>query len=150
MIIVEDIQQYCKGKQVLIYTLLDLMHKEDYFFIFLAVTSNAFTPTLFEKRIVSRLNAKNIYIPPLNLSDLLDDLRTRLTLPTAFDELVSLQRTSRSAHGNCLFDNIPEYAHYASIYNKALFDILGYEGNVGDVEVIQMLRARIAWGYPIE
>ena len=90
VIVVEDVQNFSRsgvGKQLLVYTLLDLMHVKEYFFVFIAVTSNAFITSTFEKRVVSRLNAKNIFVPPLRINDLLVDLRLRLTLPDTLTDI---------------------------------------------------------------
>jgi Cdc6-like AAA superfamily ATPase len=87
IIIVENIDEFARrNKQTLIYTLLDLMHKED-MFITLICTSHCFNlGSMLEKRIMSRLNAQFLYVSPANAEDVCKYLGDVLTV--SYEEAV--------------------------------------------------------------
>jgi hypothetical protein len=61
--VLEDIDIFAtKEKQVLIYTLLDFMHRKDQLLVVIGTTTRAHLPTLLEKRTASRLNAQFVYV----------------------------------------------------------------------------------------
>jgi Cdc6-like AAA superfamily ATPase len=87
IIIVENIDEFARrNKQTLIYTLLDLMHKED-MFITLICTSHCFNlGSMLEKRIMSRLNAQFLYVSPASAEDVCKYLGDVLTV--SYEEAV--------------------------------------------------------------
>ena len=82
VIVLEDIDIFAsREKQVLIYTLLDFMHKKDQLLVVIGTTSKAHLPTLLEKRTASRLNAQFVYVPPASGMDICQVLSVCLNLP---------------------------------------------------------------------
>jgi len=82
IIILEEIDLFARReKQILIYTLLDLMHKQDLLFVVIGISSCGALHLILEKRILSRLNAQYVHIPPLKDSDICKTLSKRLTIP---------------------------------------------------------------------
>jgi len=82
VVVLEDIHIFAaREKQVLIYTLLDFMHKQDLLFVVVGITPCAHLNSLLEKRVLSRLNAQFVYVPPVSGEDVLKELRRRLRLP---------------------------------------------------------------------
>jgi len=71
IVILEEIDLFAeRDKQVLIYTLLDLMHKRDLLFVVIGLTSCANIRLLLEKRIISRLNASFVYMSSCKIENL--------------------------------------------------------------------------------
>lgn len=82
IVILEEIDLFAeRDKQVLIYSLLDLMHKRDLLFIVIGLTSCANIRLLLEKRIISRLNASFVYMSSCKLENLVKLLVGRLVEP---------------------------------------------------------------------
>ena len=82
VIVLEDIDIFAtREKQVLIYTLLDFMHRKDQLLVVIGTTSKAHLPTLLEKRTASRLNAQFVYVPPATGRDVCQVMSRCLTLP---------------------------------------------------------------------
>lgn len=82
VVMLEDLHIFAtREKQVLIYTLLDFMHKQDLLFVVIGLTPCAHLNHMLEKRVLSRLNAQFIYIPPASGFDVVAELRRRLLLP---------------------------------------------------------------------
>lgn len=82
IVILEEIDLFARReKQILIYTLLDLMHKEKLLFVVIGISSCGALHLILEKRILSRLNAQYVHIPPLKDSDICKTLAKRLTKP---------------------------------------------------------------------
>ena len=76
VIVLEDIDIFAtREKQVLIYTLLDFMHRKDQLLVVVGTTSRAHLPTLLEKRTASRLNAQFVYVAPSTGKRYLSDLK---------------------------------------------------------------------------
>jgi hypothetical protein len=69
--VIDNIHLYAKsGKQVLLYTLLDYMHKQDMFFILIGLSNCSHLGTLFEKRVSSRIDSHFICLNPLSADDI--------------------------------------------------------------------------------
>jgi len=82
IVILEELDLFARrDKQILIYTLLDLMHKEHLLFVVIGISSCGALHTILEKRILSRLNAQYVHIKPLTDSDICKTLSKRLTRP---------------------------------------------------------------------
>ena len=81
VIVLQDVHAFAtREKQVLIYTLLDYMHKSDMLFVVIGCTPCAHLQYMLEKRVLSRLNAQFVYVPPATGEDVCDVLARRLTL----------------------------------------------------------------------
>ena len=81
VIVLEDIDIFAtREKQVLIYTLLDFMHRKDQLLVVVGTTARAHLPTLLEKRTASRLNAQFVYVAPPTGKDMCQILSMCLTL----------------------------------------------------------------------
>lgn len=84
VVLLEDIHIFAaRDKQVLIYTLLDFMHKQECLFVVVGLTPCAHLNSLLEKRVLSRLNAQFVYVPPVTGDDVIAELRRRLCLCSA-------------------------------------------------------------------
>ncbi len=82
VVVVENIEEFVRrDKQVLVYTLLDLLHREDMFIILVAVSRCCHLSTMFEKRVLSRLNPQTVYIKEPSSRDLCLLLSESLRLP---------------------------------------------------------------------
>eukprot|EP01035_Chromulina_nebulosa_P020640 gene20640-26759_t len=89
VIVLYDLHSFASTKkQTLIYTLLDLMHKKELFFIIIGTSSCAFLDSLLEKRIISRLNAQHIFIPTTTTIDIINELSHRLVLSETLEIFV--------------------------------------------------------------
>ncbi len=81
VVVLEDIHSFAsREKQVLIYTLLDYMHKSDMLFVVIGYTPCAHLQTMLEKRILSRLNAQFVYVAPATGPEVCESLSQKLTL----------------------------------------------------------------------
>ncbi len=81
VVVLEDVHEFAvREKQVLIYTLLDYMHRSDMLFVFLGCTPCAHLQNMLEKRVLSRLNAQFVYLSPASGEDICRTLAERLTL----------------------------------------------------------------------
>ena len=84
VVLLEDIHIFAaRDKQVLIYTLLDFMHKQECLFVVVGLTPCAHLNSLLEKRVLSRLNAQFVYVPPVTGDDVIAEFRRRLRLCSA-------------------------------------------------------------------
>jgi Cdc6-like AAA superfamily ATPase len=83
IIIVEDIHEFVRRKkQLLLYTLLDMMHQRDMLFALVGITHKADFNVSLEKRVVSRLNAQFVHLSPASAERICADLAMKLTLPS--------------------------------------------------------------------
>jgi len=85
IIIIEDVHEFVlRKKQLLLYTLLDLMHRNDLLFALIGITHKADFNLSLEKRVVSRLNAQYVHLSSASAERISTDLNARLTLPPSF------------------------------------------------------------------
>ena len=86
VIVIENIEEYCKGKkQILLYTLLDMMHRKDALFALIGITHKVNFDVRLEKRVSSRLNAQFVHLSPASSERICRDLHSRLLLsPMSF------------------------------------------------------------------
>jgi len=89
VILIEDIDEFAKGnRQVLLYTLLDLMHRNDLYYVVVGISHRIDITSLLEKRVISRLSAQCVYLRPKSAKDIKEILMNKLTV-------------SRSCRDNC-------------------------------------------------
>lgn len=136
VIVLEDIDQFCtREKQLLIYTLLDLMHKQNLLFVVVGTTTKAHLSVLLEKRVLSRLNAQFVYMEPAGGDEICDILKRRLTLPSvtvssASNEAHKFNIENENEHDNTLVQSNTkeideEENRYRSIFNEVITDLFG-------------------------
>ncbi len=134
IVILEEIDLFAeRDKQVLIYTLLDLMHKRDLLFIVIGLTSCANIRLLLEKRIISRLNASFVYMSSCKLENLVKLLVGRLVEP-----LLDLLTNAASAENSVgtdddddvyIDDKTISRIEYIKLFIDKILDIFGEGGN---------------------
>jgi len=118
VVLLEDMHIFAgRDKQVLIYTLLDFMHKQDLLFVVIGLTPCAHLNSLLEKRVLSRLNAQFVYVPPVSGSDVLDELSRRLML--AADAEADVDADGSDA------GSVQGFAEYRTQFNARLEAMLG-------------------------
>lgn len=124
--------EFVKGKQFLIYTLLDLMHKADMFFVIIGLTDRFNMHTLLEKRVISRLNSQFVYVSPVSPDEVCHYLSTSLSIDAtdpsftahlAANTMVEYQYThDLNVHSVFPF---PSMSEYIDAFNASTFSIFG-------------------------
>ena len=109
IIIIDYIEEFTKkDKQVLLYTLLDFIHKSEMFFILIVMSPCYNLHTTMEKRVISRLNSTNIYLNSPNAIDICKMLSIRLTIGQNYDP-----------------DDKIVSSIYKEEYNKSVYNLFG-------------------------
>jgi hypothetical protein len=117
VVLLEDMHIFAgRDKQVLIYTLLDFMHKQDLLFVVIGLTPCAHLNSLLEKRVLSRLNAQFVYVPPVSGSDVLAELSRRLTLPADAEADANVDGNADSSEAG----KVQGFAEYRAQFNARL------------------------------
>ena len=113
----------------MIYTLLDLMHKPDMFFILVAMTPCYHLDSLLEKRVISRLNAQKIFLENNDTNEVCELLSSMLLLS----------------------DTIPDLAYITVLqYNKSVNSLFGDQNRRQEGLLYGLIECCINWGYTIE
>jgi hypothetical protein len=144
IIIIENIHEFARttGRQTLIYTLLDLMHKEEMYLIVIGSTHCFHLHTLLEKRILSRLNSQFLYIMPNSSLSICRLLAIQLQVRGNDEEQASEQTRS----GEQLISSRTEHLKQFNAAVKQLFGTFG----IGEDHQVGLLYGLISccvnWG----
>lgn len=140
VIVIDHIHEFAKresSKQVLIYTLLDLMHKPDMFFVLVGMTPCFHLHMLLERRVVSRLNAQTVFLNAGSPVDICSLLSVRLQLEYDEDSIFSTQ------------EEVVQLLNY----NKSVSTLFGdfiQEDKKGVGILYGLIECYVNWGYTAE
>lgn len=140
VILIEAIDEFTKrSRQVLLYTLLDLMHRPDLYYVVVGLSHRIDITSLLEKRVTSRLSAQCVYLKPRTAPETSQILLSKLHL--------SVQ--------NIDYNNSEVLANFVKEYNECLATTLGPRPlkSIGKSQdscrVAELLSQKIAWGKDI-
>jgi Cdc6-like AAA superfamily ATPase len=141
VIVLEDVHTFAtREKQILIYTLLDYMHKPDMLFVVLGCTPCAHLQYMLEKRVLSRLNAQFVYVPPATGQNVCDVLSNCLQLKFVSDDK---EQAYRVAFNNKILElfglssDVQQKKGSRSISNKKKYK---------KAELLQTITSYTQWG----
>lgn len=133
VIILEDIHRFAssryKTKQLLIYALVDLLHRPDLFFVLIGTTSNVYINQVFEKRVSSRLNAQYVILGALTQTQVCSQLKEFLSINSKYINLFS-----SADNGNA----------FISRWNKII------QESIFSHDIVEAIQNYVDWGCPIE
>jgi hypothetical protein len=138
VIVLQDVHAFAtREKQVLIYTLLDYMHKSDMLFVVLGCTPCAHLQYLLEKRVLSRLNAQFVYVPPASGQNVCDVLARRLMLDITGNDTEQNYRKQFNKRVVELFGKVDEGTCKKKIRGST---------QKSDPELLHMIKTYTDWG----
>jgi hypothetical protein len=142
VIVLQDVHAFAtREKQVLIYTLLDYMHKPDMLFVVLGCTPCAHIQYMLEKRVLSRLNAQFVYVSPVSGRNVCDVLATRLQLPITGDDTEQEYRKCFNARVMEMFGSVGDKSTKKSRNTHG-----GSASQENEPELLPTLRNYTDWG----
>ena len=151
IIIIENIHEFARktGRQTLIYTLLDLMHKEDMYLIVIGSTHCFHLHTLLEKRILSRLNSQFLYIWPTSSRSICRLLSTQLQVRGNDEEQASEGSSSGCTQTRSGEQLISSHNEHLKQFNAAVQQLFG-TFEIGEKHRVGLLYGLIScsvnWG----
>eukprot|EP01038_Epipyxis_sp_PR26KG_P009933 gene9933-13362_t len=138
IVILDEFQVFAKrARQVLIYTLLDLMHDAENLFVMIGLTGNADIHTMLEKRVVSRLNAQYLYLSTPNADEICNYLANHfiVTIPTQPDmNLTAINESIRQLFGEYRYSDSRESnskENDSNVDSEEIRSYHDYDDNVG-------------------
>ncbi len=144
VIVLQDVHAFAtREKQVLIYTLLDYMHKSDMLFVVIGCTPCAHLQYMLEKRVLSRLNAQFVYVPPATGEDVCDVLARRLRLDMTGDSTEQAYRKQFNAK-ICVLFGVADDNRNNSLKKKA--HARSGSGSGSEPELLRVIRGYAEWG----